>query len=125
MIAFRFANGPPEPHTSKSLVVEVPRNMDSKDPLLSFLAANLNFPSYFGMNWDALDECLSDLSWLNVDKVVLWHSDVPFFAGSQDRKSYLELLNSLCKEELRRKIEVIFPSDMKDEVESTLARQDL
>jgi|SRR5207247_996686 len=120
MIGFHFTNGPPGPDNSKKLVVEVPRNIDSKDALLSFLATSLSFPGYFGMNWDALDECLSDLSWLNVDRVVLWHSDVPFSPGSGERKSYLELLNSLCKEELRRKIEVIFPSDKKDEVESTL-----
>lgn len=34
-----------------------------KDVLLSSVAAALNFPSWFGRNWDALEDCLGDLSW--------------------------------------------------------------
>lgn len=35
----------------------------SEIDLLKVLAAGLNFPDYFGENWDALDECLRDLEW--------------------------------------------------------------
>jgi hypothetical protein len=31
--------------------------------VLRLLASVLNFPEYFGVNWDALDECLSDMEW--------------------------------------------------------------
>ena len=34
-------------------------------------AAALQFPAYFGKNWDALDECLHDLSWLPGRRVAL------------------------------------------------------
>jgi len=33
----------------------------TRDALFSGMASALAFPDYFGMNWDALDECLRDL----------------------------------------------------------------
>jgi len=32
--------------------------------LFDYLAEALGFPDYFGRNWDAVDECLRDLSWV-------------------------------------------------------------
>lgn len=37
----------------------------SKEDLMAALAAALHFPEHFGANWDALDDCLRDLSWLD------------------------------------------------------------
>lgn len=34
-----------------------------KDALLEAIGQALQFPDYYGMNWDALEECLFDLSW--------------------------------------------------------------
>jgi hypothetical protein len=36
---------------------------DAKEQILSKLAQALAFPSWFGGNWDALEDCLTDLSW--------------------------------------------------------------
>lgn len=38
-----------------------------KVALLSGLAATGSFPDWFGHNWDALSDCLVDLSWLPAD----------------------------------------------------------
>ncbi|NGN68048.1 hypothetical protein G5C51_29625 [Streptomyces sp. A7024] len=37
---------------------------DGKADLLARVAAALHFPAWFGNNWDALADCLGDLSWL-------------------------------------------------------------
>lgn len=39
------------------------RRLTSKRAMLEAVAAALSFPDYFGFNWDALEECLQDLSW--------------------------------------------------------------
>jgi len=43
--------------------------------LFDEIAAALQFPYYFGENWDALDECLADLVWLVGDAYILFFTD--------------------------------------------------
>jgi len=38
-------------------------------------AAALQFPYYFGENWDAFHDCITDLSWLRADAVVVYVTD--------------------------------------------------
>lgn len=42
-----------------------------KGELLARVAGALQFPAWFGANWDALEDCLTDLSWLRADGHVL------------------------------------------------------
>ena len=47
----------------------------TKRGLLSAMASQLCFPPYFGSNWDALYDCLCDLSWVKArDIVIVFHN---------------------------------------------------
>lgn len=54
-------------------VVRVVRGKKSRSEAEFFneFAAALQFPDYFGENWDALSECLTDLEWLPGDAYLL------------------------------------------------------
>lgn len=47
------------------------RRCPDKDSLLEAIGHALHFPDYYGMNWDALEECLFDLSWWTGPVIVL------------------------------------------------------
>lgn len=73
-------------------LVEVSTELADKDALLTWYAEALQLPDYFGFNWDALDECLSDLSWISERRVVLYHRTVPPEASPEDQKIYIDVL---------------------------------
>jgi hypothetical protein len=66
----------------------------SKPALLAWYAAALDFPEYFGHNWDALEECLRDLAWLPPGRILIHHRELPLRRQAQvaDCRSYLGLL---------------------------------
>src|ERR1041384_1061341 len=46
-------------------------DVTDKAALLRRIGAQLGFPAWFGENWDALEDCLTDLSWREGDGHVL------------------------------------------------------
>lgn len=65
-----------------------------EDDLLASFAQALKFPAYFGNNWDALDECLSDLEWLDAPGWVLVITGAKQFAR-RDEESLSTTLDVL------------------------------
>jgi hypothetical protein len=47
----------------------------SKEVLMERVASAMHFPGWFGGNWDALEDCLTDLSWSNAAGHVLLIED--------------------------------------------------
>jgi hypothetical protein len=99
-----------------SLVVRLGGQLRRKRDLLRALAGGLKFPSYFGYNWDALEECLNDLSWLSkYSSVVLAHMCLPL-ADEGQRRTYLDILRK-AQANQRVTLRVIFPRSAQVQVE--------
>lgn len=55
-----------------------------KQSFLSEFAKKLHFPDYFGHNWDAFNDCLTDLSWLGQhDVIIIIYRDSQVFRNQQ------------------------------------------
>lgn len=71
-----------------------------KESLMTALAAKMNFPPYFGRNWDALRDCLTDLDeflpaqgWL----LVVTDAAEILKGNPADRALFLETLESAAE----------------------------
>jgi hypothetical protein len=62
--------------------------------LFTECARALNFPDYFGHNWDALEECLIDLEWLPAKGYVLLVTDAGCVLpdDEEEYETFLEIL---------------------------------
>ena len=47
------------------------QKLEKKEQLLNRMALAMHFPDYFGNNWDALVDCLTDLSWIDSSKFLI------------------------------------------------------
>ena len=104
-------------------IVTLPANLDSKEQLFEAIAKRLRFPGYFGMNWDSLDECINDLSWIEAKRVYLVHSDVPLRSLRKELKTYLNILANLENEDHDPDLPelfVVFPEQFRTEIASFL-----
>ncbi len=66
----------------------------TKEELLSRAAQALEFPAYFGGNWDAFEECVNDLAWLPARGYVL-HLRGPQSLAERAPETFATLLGIL------------------------------
>src|SRR5262245_60925240 len=68
--------------------------------LLAEFAHALEFPAYFGRNWDALEECLVDLDWLPAEGYLLVITDADQLLGGpgEDYGTFLEVMETVAAE---------------------------
>ncbi|HJY77826.1 MAG TPA: barstar family protein [Burkholderiales bacterium] len=59
------------------------QDVTGKSALLRRIAVTLGFPAWFGENWDALEDCLTDLSWREGDGHVLVFEGFQFLPTSE------------------------------------------
>jgi len=116
---FLFSEDPAAYRAAGALVVRIPAKARGKEKLLSVLAAKLRFPGYFGHNWDALEECLRDLSWLgDQPRVVIVHEALPFSSAGETLSIYQGILADAVAVHRQRGtpplLEVVFPAPLVD-----------
>ena len=108
-------------------VIRVPSKARGKEKVLNILSQKLRFPRYFGHNWDALDECLGNLSWFgDVKQVTIVHEGLPFSPVGDQLAIYLAVLSHAVA--VRRtaesgpKLTVVFPAKYQEDVMSVEGR---
>jgi RNAse (barnase) inhibitor barstar len=76
-------------------------SIDSKETLLHVIAKEMMFPDYFGNNWDALDECMRDLTeWLPANGYVVLFEDAHLFCKSapNDFLTFIDIVAGIADE---------------------------
>jgi len=70
----------------------------SREALLRALGKALRFPAWYGQNWDALADCLADLSWLPAQGWVLLLDDAAEASGTAGGRGPLATAVELLRE---------------------------
>jgi RNAse (barnase) inhibitor barstar len=74
------------------------RIIEDKQTFLRTAGEALAFPAYYGMNWDAFEEMVNDLSWLQATGYALLYDHVYRFAAYHPNEWHtaLSILQSAC-----------------------------
>jgi Barstar (barnase inhibitor) len=85
---------PVRPPTEFALKIIHGAKCQSTSGLLTECARALDFPDYFGHNWDALEECLTDLEWLPAKGYILLITDAGCVLpdDAEEYETFLEIL---------------------------------
>jgi RNAse (barnase) inhibitor barstar len=66
-----------EASTNNCFLAHLSSNVRTKKELLTDLSHKVNFPNYYGYNWDALWDCIRDLSWIEENEIILTYESLP------------------------------------------------
>lgn len=123
-MSFKYFDSIPSYGAAEVFYVRVDPGISRPEELLKALYYMLWFPGYFGFNWDALYDCLTDLEWIPCRKIVVVHECLPGFTD-KDLKIYLEVLRDAVASwsgSESHELEVFFRKDDQYAVEVLLAR---
>jgi Barstar (barnase inhibitor) len=89
-----------EQSSAVHVVARVVRGRKATTPAAFFdeCAAALQFPPYFGENWDAWHDCMADLEWLRAEVMVLGVTDAAQLFGAapaDELQHFLTVVNAL------------------------------
>lgn len=121
MSSFLFG---PEPMLPGAFYARVSSGIRGKQALFDLLRAELKFPEYCGNNWDAVEECIRDLSWISPGTIVLVHNDLPLRDSAAALRTYLSILSDAAakwQDSRDRHLIIVFPVDAEQHVKNVLA----
>ena len=75
--------------------------MRDVDEFYSELAKKLKLPDYFGKNLNALDECITDLEWLDANRpfvIIIRDSEFMLVNENELREGFIDVLTSAGEE---------------------------
>jgi len=124
--------------TPQNFLLKIASNIHAKMDLLASYEKEGRFPSYFGRNWDALLDCLRDMSWVSQKKIVIIHDDLPLANREDELRVYLEILETAVSDwqktrqgsfaeppkdmtYVEHELMVVFPAATKESVARVLA----
>ncbi|WP_241593090.1 barstar family protein [Rosenbergiella epipactidis] len=119
---FKFSDGSVSYDTGEVFFARLDPLIANTDELLRSLYYLLWFPGYFGFNWNALEDCLSDLDWINEKKIVIVHDNLPNIP-SEDLNIYIKILKDVVldwKNDEQHTLEVIFQEKDRDYITNIL-----
>lgn len=120
LAGIQFVADPADVNVSDARVVRIPAGLLRKRDLLAVLARRLDFPGYFGWNWDALEECLRDLAWIeHPRRILLIHEGLPFQPDWNNRATYLSIVKAAVANrgpDQPHELIAVFPARCRDEV---------
>jgi RNAse (barnase) inhibitor barstar len=69
------------------------KNIARKEQLLNHVATALHFPKDFGHNWDALEECLTDMDWVDAEGYLIYYEHIEGLQATGDQfDTFVEIL---------------------------------
>lgn len=75
LLPFEFNSGKNLIDFQDALRVNI-SDISDEESLYSEMAMKLSFPEYFGRNWDALYDCLTDMEWAAEQNIVITHNSL-------------------------------------------------
>jgi hypothetical protein len=86
--------------------------------LLREWSSALQFPSYFGENWDAFEECLTDLEWIGATQIAVVVTEAHRLSSlaAGDRTTFLSIIRDATRGRgNRRGLRVVFHAEPRHE----------
>ena len=122
---FSFGGSAADLYTDQDFVATIRSGLDTRERLFESLSQQVQFPDYFGENWDALSECLRDLCWIKARRVVMVHQDLPPLP-SHTLAVYLDVLSECVRDweaDEAHELVVVFPEGARRGVSAVLSEE--